>query len=86
MLGQEYHTDTKYALKQIQDIFKERQELGLPIIVTTNSYPNELEDYYEGSLMSTFHGRFLMMVSSGEFDLRTLEARKRYDELDFLND
>lgn len=85
-LGQEYHTDTKYALKQIQDIFKERQELGLPIIVTTNSYPNELEDYYEGSLMSTFHGRFLMMITHGEFDLRTLEARKRYDELDFLND
>ena len=85
-MGQEYHTDTKYALKQIQDIFKERQETGLPIIVTTNSYPNELEDYYEGSLMSTFHGRFLMMVTSGEVDLRTLEARKIYEGLDFLND
>lgn len=85
-LGQEYHTDTKYALKQIQDIFKERQETGLPIIVTTNSYPNELEDYYEGSLMSTFHGRFLMMMTHGEYDLRTLEARKIYDGLDFLND
>lgn len=85
-LGQEYHTDSQWALKQIQDIFKERQETGLPIICTTNAYPNELESYYEGSLMSTFHGRFLMMMLYGDYDLRILEARKTYDELDFLND
>lgn len=85
-LGQEYHTDSQWALKQIQDIFKERQETGLPIICTTNAYPNELEDYYEGSLMSTFHGKFLMMLMHGDYDLRTIEARKIYDELDFLND
>lgn len=85
-LGQEYHTDTKWALKQIQDIFKERQETGLPTICTTNAYPNELEEYYEGSLMSTFHGRFLMMMLYGDYDLRTIDARKTYEELDFLND
>lgn len=85
-LGQEYHTDTKWALKQIQDIFKERQETGLPTICTTNAFPNELEEYYEGSLMSTFHGRFLMMMLYGDYDLRTIDARKTYEELDFLND
>lgn len=85
-LGQEYHTDSQWALKQIQDIFKERQETGLPIICTTNAYPNELESYYEGSLMSTFNGRFLMMMMHGEFDLRTLEARSVYEQIDFLND
>lgn len=84
-LGQEYHTDSGYALKLIQYIFKERQETRLPIIVTTNSYPNELEKYYEGSLMSTFHGRFLMMVMHGDIDLRILEANNNFEDLDFLN-
>lgn len=84
-LGQEYHTDSKWALKQIQDIIKERQETCLPTICTTNSYPNELEQYYESSLMSTFNGKFFICTFTGEYDLRALSARNMYDSSDFFN-
>lgn len=84
-LAQEYHTDSQWALKQIQDIIKERQETNLPTICTTNAAPNELEDYYKESLMSTFNGRFVMTVFDSEYDLRKLDALDMYQKIDFLN-
>ncbi|QST02972.1 ATP-binding protein (plasmid) [Pontibacillus sp. ALD_SL1] len=83
-LFQEYHTDTGWALTQIQDVIKERQELKLPTIVTTNAFPNELSELYEGSLMSTFHGEYIIGAMEGEVDVRIYFGRQKQERVDFL--
>ena len=85
-LYQEYHTDSGWALTQIQDVIKGRQERKLSTIITTNAYPNELSEMYQGSLMSTFHGEFIMAALEGTTDLRVMFGRERHEDLDFLKD
>ncbi|WP_336770331.1 hypothetical protein [Bacillus bombysepticus] len=69
-LGGEYHKETKWALKQIQDIIKLRQEQNLPTIVITNLYPHELHTLYKQKVMSIFNGKFLPIHMVNSVDLR----------------
>ncbi|GAB6565962.1 ATP-binding protein [Bacillus cereus] len=69
-LGGEYHKETKWALKQIQDIIKMRQEQNLPTIVITNLYPHELHTLYKQKVMSIFNGKFLPIHMVNSVDLR----------------
>lgn len=82
-LGQEYHTDSQYSLKQIQELFKIRHDKNLPIICTTNFYPSDLAEFYGKSLMSMFHGEFFLTFLESEYDLRLENSDAAFDMFGF---
>lgn len=73
-LGSEYHTEKKWALTQIKDLFRVRYNSHLPIVATTNYYPNELMELYDKSLMSILNGTFFFMLMEADIDMRIEEA------------
>ena len=85
-LGYEYHTDTQWALKQIKELLRMRYNAHLPVICTSNFYPNELAELYDGSLMSMFHGSYFMTLMEREVDARVEEARRSLDDFSFTGE
>lgn len=83
-LGGEYHKENGWALKQIQNLFKERHDSNKPTIIVTNLYPHELHETYDDKIMSIFNGRFIMVQPFGEIDLRTYFRKREIDHLDFI--
>lgn len=84
-MGYEYHTDTKWALKQIKELFRIRYNKHLPIIATTNFYPSELNELYDKSLMSILNGSFFFVLAESESDYRIEEANNSLDSFDFID-
>lgn len=82
-IGQEYHTDTHYALKELQKIFKIRHDNNLPIVITTNFYPNELVSLYGKSIVSMLHGDFFLAHMSSPYDYRLDHSDDAYNAFDF---
>lgn len=85
-LGFEYHTDSQYALKQIHELFKIRDDKNLPIICTTNFYPHEFIDFYGKSLASMFNGEFILSFMQSEYDLRLEKANNQINDFGFFNE
>lgn len=85
-VGYEYQTDTKWALKQIKEMFRIRYNKHLPIICTTNFYPNELAELYDPSLMSIFNGTFFFILAERENDYRLEEAEQALKEFTFIDE
>ncbi len=67
-LGYEYHTDSGYAVTQIKEFLRTRYNKKLPVICTTNKYPIEIENLYDKSLMSLFHGTYFMVYVDNKVD------------------
>lgn len=84
-VGYEYHTDTKWALTQIKELFRIRYNKHLPIVCTTNFYPNELNELYDKSLMSIFNGTFFFILAERENDYRLEEANTALNDFAFLD-
>lgn len=82
-VGYEYQTDTLWALKQIKELFRIRYNSHLPIICTTNFYPNELVELYDASLMSIFNGTFFFILMESESDFRIEEADEALKDFTF---
>ena len=83
-LGKEYHTDSGWAMTQIQELLRVRYNKKLPVICTTNFYPNEIHELYDKSLLSLFHGTYFMVyVDRAEGDFRIEEADKDLEEWNF---
>lgn len=85
-MGSEYHTDTQWALKQIKELFRIRYNSHLPVICTTNYYPNELAELYDPSLMSMFAGSYLFVLMQRDEDYRLLESEKNLEDFTFLDE
>lgn len=85
-VGYEYHTDTQWALKQIKELFRVRYNAHLPVICTSNFYPSELAELYDGSLMSMFNGSYFMTLIEREVDARIEEARSSLDDFSFTEE
>jgi len=85
-VGYEYQTDTKWALKQIKELFRIRYNKHLPIICTTNFYPNEMAELYDASLMSIFNGTFFFILAERENDYRLEEANDALKEFSFIDE
>lgn len=84
-VGYEYHTDTQWALKQIKELFRIRYNAHLPIITTTNFYPNELAELYDPSLMSMFNGSYFFVLMEREHDIRLEEASEALKDFTFID-
>lgn len=82
-VGYEYQTDTLWAIKQIKELFRIRYNSHLPIICTTNFYPNELAELYDASLMSIFNGTFFLILMESEADHRIQEADEALKDFTF---
>jgi len=67
-LGYEYHTDSGYAVTQIKEFLRVRYNKKLPVVCTTNKYPIEIENLYDKSLMSLFHGTYFMVYVDNKQD------------------
>jgi DNA replication protein DnaC len=85
-VGYEYHTDTQWALKQIKELFRTRYNSHLPIICTTNFYPNELAELYDPSLMSMFNGSYFFILMQTETDYRLEEASEALKDFTFIEE
>lgn len=83
-VGYEYHTDSKWAIKQIKDMLRLRYNKKLPVVSTTNLYPNEMNELYDKSLMSLFNGTYFMVLVESEVDFRIGEASVAANEFDSL--
>lgn len=75
-LGAEYHTENGWAITNIKEMLRTRYNKKLPVVCTTNRYPDEFHEIYDKSLMSLFHGHYFMVyVDRGEDgDYRLHEA------------
>ncbi|MCU7666944.1 ATP-binding protein [Bacillus thuringiensis] len=67
-LGYEYHTDSGWAVTQIKEFLRTRYNKKLPVVCTTNKYPIEIENLYDKSLMSLFHGTYFMVYVDNKQD------------------
>lgn len=85
-MGYEYHTETQWALKQIKELFRIRYNKNLPIIATSNFYPNELNELYDKSLMSILDGSFFFVLVERENDFRINQAEDALKEFSFLDE
>jgi len=85
-VGYEYQTDTMWALKQIKEMFRIRYNRHLPIICTTNFYPNELNELYDASLMSMFNGTFFFVLTERANDYRLEEAHDALNDFTFIDE
>lgn len=83
-IGSEYHTDTQWALKQIKELLRIRYNSHLPVVGTTNFYPNELYELYDASLISMFHGSYLYLLVEKDRDHRLEEVRDVFTDFSFL--
>lgn len=84
-IGNEYHTDTQWALKQMKEIIRLRKNRNLPIICTSNYYPNAWEELYDKPLVSTFNGSFFITLLASEIDFRVEQMSDSYDDYGFLD-
>jgi chromosomal replication initiation ATPase DnaA len=83
-VGYEYHTDTLWAMKQIKELFRSRYNRHLPIVCTTNFYPNELAELYDSSLISMFNGSYFYIMMENERDYRIQEAEEALKDFSFM--
>jgi DNA replication protein DnaC len=68
-LGYEYHkSDSDFAVTQIKEFLRVRYNKKLPVVCTTNKYPMEIEERYDKSLMSLFHGTYFMVYVDNKTD------------------
>lgn len=73
-LGQEYHTDTGWAVSQIQNLLYTRYENKLPVIATTQFYPNEIEKLYGKKILDLFDATyFIVYVENKSFGFEESE-------------
>ena len=84
-LGNEYHTDSQWALKQMKEIIRLRKNRNLPIIGTSNYYPNAWEELYDKPLVSTFNGSFFLTLLASDIDFRVEQMGDSYDDYGFLD-
>jgi DNA replication protein DnaC len=81
-MGWEYHTDSQWAMKQIKELLRLRYNAHLPVIATTNLYPNEIAQLYHKSITSMFHS-YLHILVEGEEDKRVREIQTILQDFDF---
>lgn len=79
----EYHTDSKWAKKQIKDILKIRDEAKLMTICTSNYNPKEFSLIYGGSIMSLLKGTFFCFHLEREGDARVENMHQMFDDFGF---
>lgn len=84
-IGNEYHTDSQWALKQMKEIIRLRKNRNLPIICTSNYYPNAWEELYDQPLVSTFNGSFFITLLASDIDFRVEQMGESYDDYGFLD-
>lgn len=85
-LGYEYHTDTGWAITNIKEFLRTRYNKKLPVVCTTNLLPDVLEEMYDASIMSLFHGTYFMVFVDREGgDYRITEADESLNDFDELN-
>jgi hypothetical protein len=80
-LGFEYHTDSQYALKQLQEIIQLRQDAQLPMILITSFFPNEIEEFYKSSFLQFLHHHSVMAMLSRDESALLESSRVAVDEL-----
>lgn len=85
-LGNEYHTDSQWALKQMKEIFRLRKNRNLPIICTSNYYPNAWDVLYDKPLISTLNGSFFITLLASDVDFRVEQMEDSYEDYGFLDD
>lgn len=83
-LGNEYHTDNEWALKQMKEIFRLRKNRNLPTICTSNYYPNAWEELYDKPLNSTFNGSFFITLLASDVDFRIEQMDDSFKDYDFF--
>lgn len=85
-LGYEYHTDSGWAITNIKEMLRVRYNKKIPVVCTTNLTPDVLEEMYDASIMSLFHGTYFMVYvdrKGGDYRIKEAnEALSDFDELD----
>jgi len=84
-LGKEYHTDSEWAMKMMMDLFRKRKNRNLPIICTSNYYPNAWEELYDPSFNSVLNGSFFITLLESELDFRIEQIEDSLNDYDFFD-
>lgn len=68
-LGHEHHTDSGWAISQIKELLWIRYEKKLPIIATTDFFPNELNRLYGDKIMKLINGTYFLIFVENDIDI-----------------
>jgi DNA replication protein DnaC len=79
----EYHTNSEWARKKIQEMLKIRDENKLMTICTSNYNPKDFSLLYGKSIMSMLKGTFFFFHLDREVDGRIENMLQMFDDFGF---